>query len=351
MLNKKAMVLYCGGASSIAPASPPAGGGEVGISGGGGSAHRLAADAAPPTGPFFWAANGFPEGRRAGPLALLRPLEGAPCSRPAQPQTRPGALALPEGELDGCEPDADSLVVPSPTLSQGGEAAADEPDGGGGGLLLHHRHPNPNPRRLGGDDLRKATLELVGRYLREVADQGAKEDGGCAGKFLQGLMGRFGTTQGGGGGGGEEQRAAQALETLRRVGGGILDKHQMAFQGMLSKMEIKKEDDLKTMSEVASQVFSDGETNWGRIVTLISFGGYVAKHLKDINQESGINTLTDIITDVLVIDKREWLVNQNAWEGFVKFFHVEDIEGSIRNVLMTFAGVAGIGASLAYMIR
>lgn len=38
-------------------------------------------------------------------------------------------------------------------------------------------------------------------------------------------------------------------------------------------------------------------------------------------------------------------------EGFVDFFRVEDLEGSIRNVLMAFAGVAGLGASLAYMIR
>uniref|UniRef100_A0A8D2KSY3 MCL1 apoptosis regulator, BCL2 family member n=1 Tax=Varanus komodoensis TaxID=61221 RepID=A0A8D2KSY3_VARKO len=125
----------------------------------------------------------------------------------------------------------------------------------------------------------------------------------------------------------------------------------LSHPGMLKKMEIKKEDDLKSVSEIASHVFSDGVTNWGRIVTLIAFGAFVAKHLKNINQESGISTLTEIITDVLVTDKREWLVNHNAWEGFVKFFHVEDIEGSIRNVLMTFAGVAGLGASLAYMIR
>ncbi|KFP01264.1 Induced myeloid leukemia cell differentiation protein Mcl-1, partial [Calypte anna] len=37
--------------------------------------------------------------------------------------------------------------------------------------------------------------------------------------------------------------------------------------------------------------------------------------------------------------------------GFVDFFRVEDLESSIRNVLMAFAGVAGLGASLAYMIR
>ncbi|KGL81335.1 Induced myeloid leukemia cell differentiation protein Mcl-1, partial [Tinamus guttatus] len=121
--------------------------------------------------------------------------------------------------------------------------------------------------------------------------------------------------------------------------------------GMLRKLEIQKEEDLESVSEVAAQVFSDGVTNWGRVVTLISFGAFVAKHLKSINQESCIPSLAGIITDALVSSKREWLLSQGGWEGFVEFFRVEDVEGSIRNVLMAFAGFAGLGASLAYMIR
>ncbi|XP_009989876.1 PREDICTED: induced myeloid leukemia cell differentiation protein Mcl-1, partial [Tauraco erythrolophus] len=120
---------------------------------------------------------------------------------------------------------------------------------------------------------------------------------------------------------------------------------------MLRKLEIQKEEDLQSVREVAAHVFSDGVTNWGRVVTLISFGAFVAKHLKSIKQERCISSLAGIITDALVSSKREWLMSQGGWEGFVDFFRVEDLEGSIRNVLMAFAGVAGLGASLAYMIR
>nr|XP_009943942.1 PREDICTED: induced myeloid leukemia cell differentiation protein Mcl-1 [Opisthocomus hoazin] len=116
-------------------------------------------------------------------------------------------------------------------------------------------------------------------------------------------------------------------------------------------MEIQKEEDLQSVCEVAAHMFSDGVTNWGRVVTLISFGAFVAKHLKSIKQEKCISSLAGIITDALVSSKREWLMSQGGWEGFVNFFRVEDLEGSIRNVLMAFAGVAGLGASLAYMIR
>ncbi|TRZ19954.1 hypothetical protein HGM15179_007103 [Zosterops borbonicus] len=143
----------------------------------------------------------------------------------------------------------------------------------------------------------------------------------------------------------------KALETLRRVGDGVMQKHELAFQGMLRKLEIQQEEDLQSVMEVAAHVFSDGVTNWGRVVTLISFGAFVAKHLKSIKQEQSISSLAGIITDALVSSKREWLESQGGWEGFVDFFRVEDLEGSIRNVLMAFAGVAGLGASLAYMIR
>ncbi|XP_072840434.2 induced myeloid leukemia cell differentiation protein Mcl-1 [Pogona vitticeps] len=355
MFNKKTMVLCYGGAPSLVPNAPPSpGAGGVGV-----GAHP---EAAGPSWPLRRSGHVWgPHGLAEGPCSLLGGGAGAlaPSGSP-----RPASLALPEGELDGCEPDSgddDEVVaaasqaegVPSPSASldslpdsepeekkqkdeEGGEDEEEEAKAPAGRRLLLQ------------DDLRRVTLEVVGRYLREAADEGAKGEGGGGGapKFsLQGLMSRLGTTQG------EAAGATRALETLRRVGDGILEKHQLAFQGMLRKMEIKKEEDLKTMSEVATEVFRDGIINWGRIVTLISFGAFVAKHLKSINQESSINTLTEIITDVLVTEKREWLVSHNAWEGFVKFFHVEDIEGGIRSVLMTFAGVAGLGAGLAYMIR
>lgn len=87
------------------------------------------------------------------------------------------------------------------------------------------------------------------------------------------------------------------------------------FSGMLRKLDIKKEGDFKCISRVMIHVFKDGVTNWGRIVTLISFGAFVAKHLKSINQESCIEPLAENITDVLVRTKRDWLVKQRGWDG------------------------------------
>ncbi|KFP78609.1 PREDICTED: induced myeloid leukemia cell differentiation protein Mcl-1, partial [Acanthisitta chloris] len=72
-------------------------------------------------------------------------------------------------------------------------------------------------------------------------------------------------------------------------------------------------EDLQSVVEVAAHVFSDGITNWGRVVTLISFGAFVAKHLKTMKQEQCISSLAEIITDALVSSKREWLLSQGGW--------------------------------------
>ncbi|XP_048367079.1 induced myeloid leukemia cell differentiation protein Mcl-1 [Sphaerodactylus townsendi] len=324
--------LYCGGAPAVPP--QPAGTEDP---------HQGAAATA--AGHGLWAPSEGPRaliggGPRAGaPRALIGPLEAAPHSLigwPLPQPLRPGTLPLPEEELDGCEPDAEAAcpsprLVPSPT---GSLPSDDDEDGG--------RAPQK-------DALRAETLEVVLRYLLDAAAAEGGPEGPA--KTLRGLLARFGPSGGSGAPPPSSARVARTVETLRRVGDDILQKHQLAFQGMLKKLEIKNKEDLKSISEVATHVFSDGITNWGRILTLISFGGFVAKHLKSINQESSIFPLAEIITDVLVKDKREWLVSHNAWEGFVKFFHVDDLEGSIRNVLIGFASFAGIGAGLAYMIR
>ncbi|KAG8560339.1 hypothetical protein GDO81_014932 [Engystomops pustulosus] len=143
----------------------------------------------------------------------------------------------------------------------------------------------------------------------------------------------------------------KALATLRRIGGEINDKHRMAFQGMLQKLSIQNREDIQKISEVPSMVFSDGITNWGRIVTLISFGAFVAKYLKSVHMENYIGTLADSFTNYLMAHKRTWIEEHHGWDGCVEFFHVEDYESGLRTVLMAFAGVAGLGASLAYMIR
>ncbi|NXP79633.1 MCL1 protein, partial [Ramphastos sulfuratus] len=287
--------LYCGGSAALPPASP-----------GGDPAPPPPASAAEVPRALLGSAGGL--WAAGAPPEAPRSLIGCGTAPPA-------ARWSPEQELDGCEPDLDR---------------------GPAGESLPSTPPGPL------DGLRQDSLELIGRYLREAAGEAEPS----AKKLFPGLLGGPGRP-----GGSSDAVMEKALETLRRVGNGIMKKHELAFQGMLRQLHIQKEEDLQAVCEVAAHMFSDGVTNWGRVVTLISFGAFVAKHLKSIKQEQCISSLAAIITDALVSSRREWLTSQGGWEGFVDFFRVEDMEGSIKNMLMALAGVAGVGASLAYMIR
>ncbi|MBN3271795.1 MCL1 protein, partial [Polyodon spathula] len=144
---------------------------------------------------------------------------------------------------------------------------------------------------------------------------------------------------------------SEPLETLRRVADGVIEKHQYAFNGMINKLNVGQKTEVDFVTGVAESLFSDGTTNWGRVVSLVAFGAVVAKHLKQSGLEHCIEPLGERISSFLLRDKSEWMLNNGAWEGFVNFFHVEDTESSVRNALMTFAGLAGIGAGIALLMR
>ncbi|XP_001917197.1 induced myeloid leukemia cell differentiation protein Mcl-1 [Equus caballus] len=337
--------LYCGGAGlgaggggasspggrllaagKEATARREGGGGEAGAviggSAGGSPQTTLAPDSLRVARPSPIGAEGPDVTAPSSRLLFFAPTR---CASPPEGMEAPAADAImsPEEELDGYEPEPlGKRPAVLPLLEFVREASS--------GPCTDGSLPStPPPAEEEEDELYRQSLEIISRYLREQAT-GTKDT-----KPM----------------GGSGAASRKALETLRRVGDGVQRNHETAFQGMLRKLDIKNEDDVKSLSRVMAHVFSDGVTNWGRIVTLISFGAFVAKHLKSINQESCIEPLAESITDVLVRTKRDWLVKQRGWDGFVEFFHVEDLEGGIRNVLLAFAGVAGVGAGLAYLIR
>lgn len=198
--------LYCGGGSpGLVPASPA---GEQTPPPAAAAPAAAAATVAEVPRPLIgsaglWAAAGRAEAPRApiGSGAAPHAPIGSAAARRAPPDStsRPVALWSPEEELDGCEPESER--------GPGGDSLPGTP---------------PELPDLLPDELRQESLELILRYLREAA--GEAEPG--VKKLFPGLLG----------GPGRPGRASsavmeKALETLRRVGDGVMQKHELAFQG------------------------------------------------------------------------------------------------------------------------
>ncbi|XP_034730523.1 induced myeloid leukemia cell differentiation protein Mcl-1b [Etheostoma cragini] len=147
-------------------------------------------------------------------------------------------------------------------------------------------------------------------------------------------------------------KESRALTTMKRVVEDVLDKHRYAYNGMVNKLSLdERRDDASFVSAVATSLFADGTTNWGRIACLVAFGAVVSQYLKERGRDNCVELVGQEISTYLLADQRDWLVKNNAWDGFVEFFRVADPESTVRNTLMAFAGFAGIGATLALLIR
>ncbi|KAK2902932.1 hypothetical protein Q8A67_007645 [Cirrhinus molitorella] len=144
----------------------------------------------------------------------------------------------------------------------------------------------------------------------------------------------------------------QVLSTMKRVVDSLAVKHELAYKGMITRLDLEQRgEDVSFVKTVATDLFSDGITNWGRIASLLTFGAMVCKHQNDRGLHNCVSLVGQEISSYLLTDQRDWLLKNKAWDGFVEFFHVPDTEAAVRNTLITIGSVATFGAALAYLIR
>ncbi|XP_039535295.1 induced myeloid leukemia cell differentiation protein Mcl-1b [Pimephales promelas] len=144
----------------------------------------------------------------------------------------------------------------------------------------------------------------------------------------------------------------QVLSTMKRVVETLMVKHEIAYKGMIARLNLEQNgEDMSFITIVATEIFSDGITNWGRIASFLTFGAIVCKYQNDRGLGKCVSLVADNIASYLLTAQRDWLLKNKAWDGFVDFFHVPDTEAAVRNTLVAIGSVATFGAALAYLIR
>ncbi|XP_016309053.1 induced myeloid leukemia cell differentiation protein Mcl-1 homolog [Sinocyclocheilus anshuiensis] len=144
----------------------------------------------------------------------------------------------------------------------------------------------------------------------------------------------------------------QVLATMNRVVESLVMKHELVYKGMIARLNLEqKGEDVSFVKTVATELFSDGITNWGRIASLLTFGAMVSKHQNDKGLSKCVSLVGKEISSYLLTTQRDWLLKNKAWDGFVEFFHVPNTEAAVRNTLMAIGSVATFGAALAYLTR
>nr|ACC61296.1 myeloid cell leukemia protein [Cyprinus carpio] len=123
-----------------------------------------------------------------------------------------------------------------------------------------------------------------------------------------------------------DRKLHHAIPTMKRVVDNILVKHQIAYKGMIQRLQLDSQPaSLDFIRCIASTMFKDGVTNWGRIASLVAFGAVVCSRLKELQQDQCVERVAEQISSYLT--------------------------SVVRHGLLALVGCAGIGAGLAFLIR
>ena len=99
----------------------------------------------------------------------------------------------------------------------------------------------------------------------------------------------------------------------------MLEQHRVRYEEMVRKTT--------NVAEIATETFRGGETNWGRVVALVAYGavacelgcpvpgpGYISS-----TKERRVEVMAERISNYLLEHQREWMVQNQAWKGFVRW--------------------------------
>ena len=135
--------------------------------------------------------------------------------------------------------------------------------------------------------------------------------------------------------------------TMRRCVEEIMIKHEYLFNGMMKKLDVNMGNADSSFSKVVGEMLTDGDVNWGRVISVYAFAGRLAKHLvmqKNTETVEVIRKVSGICGSVVASNLKVWIEKQGGWESFVTHFPEEDhVEKSVwRGLVLTAA--LGLGA-------
>ncbi|XP_056464090.1 bcl-2-like protein 10 [Gadus macrocephalus] len=164
---------------------------------------------------------------------------------------------------------------------------------------------------------------------------------------------------------------SESAAAMRGLAQDMERQHYARFQALAQSFLAQCEADACAgLRKVMEELVGDGQLNWGRVVSLFTFTGVLARQLQEkkgvqLGQDPGTGRalgqvpggscrgLAETIADYLGEEKRDWLLENGGWEGFCKFSSIArevNQESSMKTALFAAAGV-GIAGLTFLLVR
>ncbi|KAJ3594182.1 hypothetical protein NHX12_006513 [Muraenolepis orangiensis] len=166
---------------------------------------------------------------------------------------------------------------------------------------------------------------------------------------------------------------SESAGAMRRLAQDMERQHNARFHALAQTFLCQcGPDPCASLRKVMEELVGDGQLNWGRVVSLFTFTGVLARQLRE--KEGGANHLgldlggdnkpgqgpggssrglAETIADYLGEEKKVWLLENGGWDGFCKFSCIaQEVsqDSSMKTALFAAAGV-GIAGLTFLLVR
>ena len=102
-------------------------------------------------------------------------------------------------------------------------------------------------------------------------------------------------------------------KTMRRAVHELSKKYDDIFKKFIQDLSIDELNGFQTLANVADELFREGPVNWGRIVALYAFGGYVARYSVSPNDGDVINMIGEFLGFYVSKKLGDWIRENAGW--------------------------------------
>ncbi|KAI0220831.1 hypothetical protein LSAT2_027704 [Lamellibrachia satsuma] len=138
-------------------------------------------------------------------------------------------------------------------------------------------------------------------------------------------------------------------KTMRRAVHELSKKYDDIFKKFIQDLSIDELNGFQTLANVADELFREGPINWGRIVALYAFGGYVARYSVSSQDSDVINMIGEFLGFYVSKKLGDWIREHGGWDAFLEHFSEPSDEGSNlwHGLFITAMGLATLASVIA----
>ena len=104
------------------------------------------------------------------------------------------------------------------------------------------------------------------------------------------------------------------VQTLKRTMREISQRHEILFCSIIRRLEIVDRSEVcSRFTRVVNELLVDGQLNWGRIVTIYAFAGWLARHCSENGMPDSVQEISECAGTYVADKLSDWISQQGGW--------------------------------------